>query len=422
IIMPPNSESFNLDELEAPSWLNAEYLKEVLSSHEKDENVEVFALKISPASGKGDHYASIMFRATVEYKNTKGKFNKSLIIKTMPEKEGHKKDMLGESHIFETEINMYTEMLPKFEEILREAGDETSLYVPCIYHSLEPRQVMIFEDLVPLGYVVIRDRDPTIEEIHGAYTKLAKWHAVSYKLNKEEPALMQKFKHSLMELPKISKDPVFSTGMDHFLKLLDSQPDLKKYKPYFEKMRPIYMQHCINTFREHRENPQEDAYYVLCHGDFHLRNMMVRHCKTSGQLEDCMLLDFQMSNVGPMPNDIIYSIYNMLSAEQRQNQRDEFIYFYFSTFIETLKKINYDGELPTLLKFREQLFRHKYLEFFLLTTFMPLIIGIVSGDYDFSEMIEDKQLRSSLYYDKNYISEVRHNLARYLHLGYFDNL
>ncbi|XP_034484828.1 uncharacterized protein LOC117789802 [Drosophila innubila] len=420
--MPPNSESFNLDELEAPSWMDAQYFRDVLRGHENDEGVEVIALKISPASGKGDHYASIMFRAAVEYKSEKGKFIKSLIIKTMPEKEGHKKELLEESHVFETEINMYAEMLPKFEEILRQTGDETSLYVPCIYYSMKPRQVMIFEDLVPQGYIVNRSGKPTIEEVHCAYTKLAKWHAVSLKLNKEQPLLMEKFKHSLMELPGIDKDPMFSTGMDYFLKLLDSMPDLKEYKPYFEKIRPNYLKHCINTFKEYRENPQEDAYYVLCHGDFHIRNMMFKHNKTSGALEDCMLLDFQMSYLGPMPNDIIYSIYNLLSSEQRQNQRDEIIYFYFSTLTDTLKKINYDGEMPSLVKFREQLFRHKYLEFFLLTTFMPLLLALRNGKYELSEMIENKHLRSTLYNEENYISEVRYNLKRYLHLGYFEDL
>jgi len=51
----------------------------------------------------------------------------------MPEEEGHKKDILKDSHIFETEILMYSKALPEFERILQEAGDNTKLYVPCIY-------------------------------------------------------------------------------------------------------------------------------------------------------------------------------------------------------------------------------------------------------------------------------------------------
>lgn len=358
--MPPNIEGFNSDELVAPIWMDAQYFAEILSNLH-DQQVELIALKLTPASGKGDHYASIMFRVFVEYKTKAGISSKSLIIKTMPEKEGHKKDLLSQSHIFETEINMYSQMLPRFEEILRKAGDDTKLFVPCIYHSLQPRQVMIFDDLVPQGYIVNRAREPNNEEIESAYSKLGKWHAVSYALAKQQPAVLEKYKYSLMELPGITEDSLMSTGLDFFIKVLDMEPDLNCYKPYFEKMRPIYMNRLIDSFKEYRESPQENAYYVLCHGDFHLRNLMYKYNKTSAKLEDCMLLDFQMCNVGPMPLDLIYSIYNMLSPEQRRNQRDEFIYFYFSTFIDTLKKIKYEGALPSLVEFRQQFYRHRYL-------------------------------------------------------------
>lgn len=176
---------FNEDELEAPSWLNAQFLGGILAAYENCTELKVTDLKISPATAQGDHYASVMFRATAEYSTCNGKFSKPLIIKTMPEQEGHKKDMLAESHLFETEIGMYCQVLPEFERILVETGDMTKLFAPCLYHSLEPRQVMIFEDLVPLGYSVVRDRSVSLEELKAVFSKLAKWHAVSMKIIKE---------------------------------------------------------------------------------------------------------------------------------------------------------------------------------------------------------------------------------------------
>lgn len=177
-----NSDNFNADELVAPEWLNTQFFTEVLSNHEKAPELKVLKIQISPASAKGDHYASVMFRANVTYTTQKGEFSKSLIIKTMPEIEGHKKEMIGNSHIFKTEIDMYSKALPKFEEILHAAGDETKLCAECFYYSLEPRQLMIFEDLLPQGYIVVRDREATTEELHAAFTKLAKIHAVSFHL------------------------------------------------------------------------------------------------------------------------------------------------------------------------------------------------------------------------------------------------
>ena len=84
---------------------------------------------LSPASLKGDHYASIMFRCKLKY-SIDGSDNvkqKSLILKTVPVEESVKRDMLQKSNLFETEINMYTKTLPKIEEILKECGEPTKL-------------------------------------------------------------------------------------------------------------------------------------------------------------------------------------------------------------------------------------------------------------------------------------------------------
>jgi len=180
-----DNNQFNDDELVPPEWLNSEFIADVLRSHEKEPVPKVIDLTFSPASAKGDHYASIMFRAKVKYTTPKGEFEKSLIIKTMPEAEGYKKELLGGSPIFVTEMGMYTKVLPEFERILRQAGDSTKLYVNCMYHSLVPHQVLIFEDLVEMGYFVLRDRDATLDEIHRVYFKLAKWHAASLKVQYE---------------------------------------------------------------------------------------------------------------------------------------------------------------------------------------------------------------------------------------------
>ena len=69
-----------------------------------------------------------MFRATVDYDTNKSKNqSKSMIVKIAPETDGHKKDLLSETFVFETEIGMYSETIPKFEEELRKVGDETAL-------------------------------------------------------------------------------------------------------------------------------------------------------------------------------------------------------------------------------------------------------------------------------------------------------
>ncbi|ALC47125.1 CG31300 [Drosophila busckii] len=407
---------YNDDELEPPTWLNAQLFTEVLSSYEKAPELKVNDIKISPASAKGDHYASVMFRGIIDYTTQKGTFSKALICKTMPEQEGHKKEMLGNSYVFETEIGMYSKILPKFEEILRKAGDETTLCVPCLYYSLEPQKLLIFEDLVPQGYSVIRDRDVSMDELKAAYSKLAKWHAVSLYVQQEQPDSLKEFKHGMFSMPNIIDDPFVKDGMRQFLKFLESVPELTKYIPYFKSIESTYLEQTRKTLEEYRENRQANCYYVLSHGDYHARNMLFKH--RNGNLEDCMLVDFQISNMCPITMDLIYSIYMLMGPNDRHNNYKELINFYFSVFVKTLQKIDYKGELPKLDELWAQMGRHKEYDLFLFSTFFPLICAMRTNASALTAAITNEEVRQKLYFSKDFIEEAKIILPRFEKLGY----
>lgn len=318
-------------------------------SHFKEPSLTLSALKISPASAKGDHYASVMFRANVEYSSQKRNYSKSLIIKTMPELDGHKKEFVSDSKIFQTEIEMYTEVLPRFEAILRAAGEEIKFCAVCVYYSLQPRQVMIFEDLLPQGYQVIRNRNATLDELRSVLSKLAKWHAVSFKLLREQPEIFDKLQYDVTTMPNFLEMDVMTSALPNFINMLSQMDSLKTYRKYFEPMRENIIKRWQGVIREYRENRQANAYYVLCHGDFHIRNMMFKD-------NDCMLIDFQMSYVGSIANDLQYAKYMLFSADERKDKCDELLYHYFDTLTKTLSKIGYQGETPSLIELRKQIF------------------------------------------------------------------
>ncbi|XP_062125632.1 uncharacterized protein LOC133838522 [Drosophila sulfurigaster albostrigata] len=410
--MTPNIDNFNADELEAPAWLNDQFFRDVLVKHLNDANVKVIDFKTSPATAKGDHYASVMFRGLVEYSTKEGKFSKSLIIKTMPEEEGHKKEFLGDSHIFPTEITMYTKVLPKFEEILAEAGDKTTFCAKCIYHTEEPRQVMVFEDLVPQKYDVVRKRPATIDEIKSAVGKLAKWQAVSYKLLQEKSDLFDTLQYDLTTMPNILEQEVITKGFPTFLETLQSVDSLRQYVKYFEPLKDKLIQRWVEALREYRVNRKDDTYYVLCHGDFHIKNMMFKGT-------DCMLLDFQMSYVGALTNDVLYSIYMLLGPEERREKRDEFIYYFFTTFTNTLAKIGYQGKKPSLVEFRRQLHEKKYIDIFLMSSFLPTFNHMRKGN-DPADFLEDAEKRRALFAEKDFQEELEYLIPRMVHVGYFE--
>ncbi|KAH8358897.1 hypothetical protein KR093_003193, partial [Drosophila rubida] len=268
--MSVDNEKYNSDELVPPQWLNAQFFTEILDSYLKKQELKILQVKLAPASAKGDHYTSIMFRAEVEYTTQSNeKSTISLIVKTIPEEQGHKKALLNNSHIFPTEIAMYTEILPIFEKVLHEAGDESKLYVPCIYHSLEPRQVMVFEDLVPQGYAVVRDRPASKEELRAALEKLGKWHAVSHKILQEQPELFEKLQYDVTTLPNVLQEDFMTTALPVFINMLEKVETLRPFKKYFELMQGKIIDRWVDVIREYRENRQPNGFYVVCHGDFH---------------------------------------------------------------------------------------------------------------------------------------------------------
>ncbi|KAH8384022.1 hypothetical protein KR009_011741 [Drosophila setifemur] len=411
---------FNADELNPPEWMDEKFITEVLSKHEKSPELKVIDLVLTPASPKGDHYASIMFRAKVKFSTQKGEFSKSLIIKTMPVEEGPKLDMLKDCSIFKTEIGMYGDVLPEMERILRAVGDNSALYVDCIYSSLEPRQIMIFEDLVEMGYDVIRDRYLTQEEIHNAYSKLAKIHANSMKMINERPEYLKEFKTGMVEMPGMMEGPIVNGGWNPFIDFLGRHPELKKYQSHFKKMRPHFKERLAAVMQEYRKNPQPDGYYVLCHGDYHIRNMMFKHNKQTGDFEDCMLIDFQGCNVVPLPVDLMYSIYMLMSPQQRAEECDQLLNYYFSVLVDTLRKIDYQGNMPTLNGFWAAMKRHKYYEFLLLTTALPMAKGLLVCKLPIEELLHNDETRLKVYELEEYVEDATKMLKRFDISGYFD--
>lgn len=81
--------------------------------------------EIRPGSKAGDHYASIMFKIIASY-GTKGEIvcERRFILKTVPEAEGQKKELLEQLPAFKNEIEMYTKVFKDMEKILEESGEK----------------------------------------------------------------------------------------------------------------------------------------------------------------------------------------------------------------------------------------------------------------------------------------------------------
>jgi len=416
--MSEDSIAFNEDELAAPKWLDSALLRKIIQNCEMDSRVKVKDFQISPATVKGDHYASIMFKVKLVYQIEKNVREKSLIIKIMPEEECDKKEFLKGAPIFETEIAMYTEVLPMFERILKKSGDNTKLSTSCIYHSVTPKKLIAFEDLTVKGYKVLRNRSMSKEEALCAYAKLAKWHAVSMKILHEDPKYFDDFRFGMFALDQES--PIFKNGFKYFLELLESDETLCQYKKYFDKYRDNLFEKCKESCLSFRENARNDTCYVLCHGDFHLKNVMMKYKQKTGEFEDLIPIDFQVAFVGPNHIDLIYSFYLMLDSDLRIGHSDELIFEYHSVLINTLRNIGFKGSMPKLADLRNQMLRDKYWEIFMMSSFLPLWLSVKSGG-DVALIMSSEEHHRATFHNAEFINQLKIILPIFLHRGYLES-
>ncbi|XP_039951225.1 uncharacterized protein LOC120768545 [Bactrocera tryoni] len=415
---------YDNDELVPPQWLNNGFFEHVLQPQNSGEICQITNMEIQPATKKGEHYASAMFRVKVTFilsgdcDATQCQQTKSFIVKALPELAGEKQRLLENSKLFETEIGIYNDVLPKLVEKLRLAGECIRFGADCLHHALMPNKVLVFDDLKQLGYEIVRNRALTLSEIKAGYLKLAKWHAASYKLTNEQPKSFETYADSFMTLPYVVNSSFISGGIKNFIDMLDTVSSLSMYKSYFQLLQSDWATKCRATYTEYFSNRQLQTWYGICHGDLLANNLMFRHDSLTSELEDVLLVDYQLAYMGPLVNDLIYSYFMLYTPEQRASNHDELFEYYFRHFVQTLELLGCQTELLTFESFQQQLKRQRALALFLLVSFLPIRYALRAGLIDRDHLMATDEERRDLYYDKNYIAELHTLLPMYLQLGY----
>uniref|UniRef100_A0A1Q3FRF5 Putative ecdysteroid kinase n=1 Tax=Culex tarsalis TaxID=7177 RepID=A0A1Q3FRF5_CULTA len=358
--------AFNKDEMHAPAWTDQAFFEKVLKHSEKDSTITVDTFKIVPGSNAGDHYASIIFRAAVSYRSRGKDLKTSLIVKTIPAEEGHKKELLKNGALFETETLMYDTVLPEMYRLLKIAGDDTELGPRLLYSSSDPHWMMVFSDLSVRGYTV-KPSQMDLEESKMMYTKLARWHATSTFLVDSMPMLKTLDKGlGTMDLKEFK--PLWSSLIITLSKACRNWPGYESYADKLEQISEKIFDKLYNIY----SLDESTRYYVLNHGDLHSKNCMYKI--VNGKTEDILLLDYQISMWGSPAIDIIYSMYNAVNYETRNGHRDELIKFYYDEYVAALNRFGYLKKTPTLVDLHVEITRCGHLETFLICTFLPFMI------------------------------------------------
>ncbi|CAD7093764.1 unnamed protein product [Hermetia illucens] len=395
--------SVNADELEVPQWVDSDFLRMVIEESGKGKNVEVHDFKSTPATALGDHYASIMFRIKVTF-TADGIKNGviSLILKTCPDADGLKKELLNNIDSFSSEIYMYTKVLNDCRDILEKCGYRDLLAPRILYTSLEPRKVLVFEDLKELGYFMFPRDAPDEYETRLIFSKLAQLHAATFKL-KADGRNDLNFKGSF-NISYARKLDFCITGPQFLTEVMETLPG---FEPYAQKMRKITVEWLVKKCIEITNQPA--SFSVLNHGDFHIRNMMFKRNEFDA-ISEIALVDFQVPHWGSPAYDLLY-----MALILPYRFREMAFRHYFNIFIDVLVKTGYEGELPTYEQLQQEIKAHSCIDLYFQST-MGLFLHMDRSKMDFQmdAFMTDRALRRSVYNGEAYIAHIKEVVPKLL--------
>lgn len=164
------------------------------------------------------------------------------------------------------------------------------------------------------------------------------------------------------------------------------------------------------------------GYNVLNHGDFHCKNMLFKKDE-SDNINEVLLLDFQLCNWGSPALDIMYALYMVANNETRENHREEIISYYYDQFVLTLKDIALLTNIPTLLDLQAELLSHGIFEVFLAVVFMGVRF-VDFTKFNMEEMADPekgrKLMEEAIYSSEAYQKAIKKDLDRFLVKGFLD--
>lgn len=211
----------------------------------KEQDIKVKKIKFEPVGKAGDNFVANVRRIIVEGEDR----SLQLIAKIAPQNE------VGRMLVMTTEVTMnehimYTEFLPKLQQMQIEAGvpeKDRLRYAKCYGSSTENfQEVILLEDL-KLSEFIILDKFVSLNDtcVRSVLKNLAILHSFSFVLKSREPETFDSFKNRFFDyVSSLALSEDAETHIDQFrntiVSVFDGDEELKNKIAYiFQDMIPL---------------------------------------------------------------------------------------------------------------------------------------------------------------------------------------
>ncbi|KAM7360747.1 uncharacterized protein ACRADG_007451 [Cochliomyia hominivorax] len=395
----------------APEWFTKEYLENCLRTYHKDSKLKVVKLKAKAALAKGENYGGVLTRVKAEFQL---KCDKSIqkegsyILKTSYEDDELANKAMEPYDIFNREIQIYQDVLPKLKSLLLEINDDEQIFADTIAVD-KAKSTLIFEDLNARDFVMAnRLEGLDMDTAKLVLRKLAKMHAASAVLNEREPHTLESYDCGMFNRHTENYAPYFVGCMEACARRIAQWPEFKPLSEKLFKLLPQYMELGKQVF-----DPWPNHLNVFCEGDLWTNNVLIKYDPNTKKPLDAVIIDFQYAAWGSPAIDLLYFLNSSLREELHPEGHDELIQFYYEHLSVTLKKLKYQGKIPSLHKFHMQMEEKSFYALHSTCVVLAIQRSIVTEDADFNALMQTDE-RALRFKNNCYLNPYVENIVRKL--------
>lgn len=300
------------------------FIQSILRAEEYEKNIKLVDYKINrKAVGEGNNVSSEVSRLYVNYEKN-GKIIKKTYFMKIPSLSPLYA-ILKHIGIYEKECHMYTTILPEMNKLIQ---NEDSLSPKCYVSS--DSTTLILEDLRESGYKMINRRaQMDFGHASAAIRTLAKFHALSLKINQTHPQELNKVKRDCFYTP--GNDQIAVQGYKRFLQIVETTPQIEHLHSKLFQFKDHLWDAIINVVK-----PKSDGLNVLNHGDYWCNNMLFKNENGSIKIK---LVDFQLCRWCNPAIDILFMFISSVQFEVFDSRRNDLLKIYHDEFVYWLRSL-----------------------------------------------------------------------------------
>ncbi|KAJ8728880.1 hypothetical protein PYW07_006576 [Mythimna separata] len=320
-------------DIEGVNERQLEFINKVI----QEQDLKVTKVVFSPVGQAGDNFVANVKRINIEGENGSLK----MIVKIASGFE-MLRQMTNTEIMFQNEITMYTEVLPKLVQFQKAAGvpeEEQLKYAKC-YGCLNevPNELVILEDLKELDFTMLNKFESLSDEcVRSVLKNFALIHSLSYVLKKKEPETFELYKNKLINIwLVIAQNEEMMGSMQKFEDELISVFDGQAHAILKNKL--------VNAFKMAiKFSKTTDKCSVIQQGDAWTNNIMFKFLGDDSV--QSIMIDYQASKADSPVLDLLYMIFNCTDHETRSKNYYDWLDYYHTELDKSLSnfglKANY---------------------------------------------------------------------------------